>query len=106
MLFNYFILLFYPAVIFFKRKNPFIAFWISLKDTFGRKFFKNVGLFLLIMILYMIISSLMALFGKNMFIHFTLTLINFYYATFVGILVFNYYYTNFAKIGSAIDTRV
>lgn len=106
MVLNYFILMLYPAAIFFKRKNPFVAFWISLKDTFGHRFFKNLLLFLIIFTSYMIISALTAFFGKNIFVHFILTLINFYYLTFVGILVFNYYYSNFAKIGSAIDTTV
>lgn len=106
MLFNYFILMFYPAAMFFKKKNPFIAFWLSLKDTFGRKFFKNIFLFFMIFIVYMIFSALTVLFGKNIIIHFILTLINFYYMTYIAILIFNYYYSNFAKIGSNIDTTV
>lgn len=106
LLFNYFILMFYPAAIFFKAKNPFKAFFISLKDTFGHKFFKNAGLFLLIFLSYTIISACSAILGKNILIHFILTLVNFYYLTFVSILVFNYYYSNFAKIGSNIDTSV
>lgn len=106
MLFNYFILIFYPSAIFFKEKNPFKAFFISLKDIFGRKFFSNVGLFLLIFICYMVISVITALLGKNIIVHFILTLINFYYMTFIAVLVFNYYYSNFAKIGSNIDETV
>ena len=106
MLFNYFILIFYPAALFFKEKNPFKAFFISLKDTFGHKFFSNVLLFLFIFILYMTISGLTIAFGNNIFVHFVLTLLNFYFVTFAGILVFNYYYSNFVKIGSNIDTTV
>ena len=106
MIFNYFILMFYPAAIFFKRKNPFIAFWIALKDTFSYKFFKNAALFTMIFITYFIISLFMALMGNNIIIHFILTLLNFYYVTFIGVLIFNYYYSNFAKIGSNVDTTV
>jgi hypothetical protein len=106
ILFNNFILMFYPAAIFFKTKNPFKAFFVGLKDIFSRKFFKNAGLFLLIFVIYMVISIVTALFGKNIIVHFLTTLINFYYMTFVAVLVFNYYYSNFAKIGSNIDTTV
>lgn len=106
IIFNNFILMFYPAAIFFKTKNPFKAFFVSIKDIFSRKFFKNIGLFLLIFIVYMIISTVSALFGKNIIVHFFITLINFYYITFVAVLVFNYYYSNFAKIGSNIDATV
>jgi len=106
MIFNYFILMFYSPAVFFKEKNPFKAFFINIKDTFGRKIFKNIFLYVLIFITYTVLSILTALFGGNIFIHFVLTLINFYYATFVGILIFNYYYSNFAKIGSQVDAKV
>ena len=106
MMINYFIMMFYSAVLFFKEKNPLKAFWINIKDTFGRKFFKNLLLFTFICVTYFILSIVTALFGKNVFAHFILTLINFYYATFIAILVFNYYYSNFAKKGSEIDTII
>ena len=102
----YFILMLYPAVIFFKSKNPFKAFFISLKDTFGHRFFKNVGLFLFITILYMFLSVCTVILGKNIILHFIFTLLNFYYITYVGVLLCNYYYSNFIKIGSNIDTTV
>jgi hypothetical protein len=105
-IFTYFILMFYPAAVFFKSKNPFKAFFISLKDTFGHRFFKNAGLFLFITILYMLISIFTVLFGHNIVLHFVLTLVNFYFITYVGVLIFNYYYSNFIKIGSNIDTTV
>lgn len=106
MVLNYFILMLYPAVIFFKKKNPFKAFFITLKDTFGHRFFKNVGLFLFIFVIYMFISMFTVLMGKNIFLHFIITLVNFYYITFVGILLFNFYYSNYIKIGSNIDATV
>lgn len=106
MLTNYFVMMLYSAVLFFKEKNPIKAFLINIKDTFGRKFFKNLFLFIFICITYLVLSLVIALFGKNIFAHFILTLINFYYLTYIAILVFNYYYTNFAKKGSEIDTIV
>lgn len=106
MMFNYFILLFFPSAVFFKTKNPFKAFFLSLKDTFGHRFFKNLGLFMLIFIVYLIVSILIAIAGSNIFAHFVMTLVNFYYITFVTVLVFNYYYSNFAKIGSNIDEKI
>ena len=106
MVFNYFILMLYPAVVFFKEKNPFKAFFITLKDTFGHRFFKNTGMFLFIFTVYMLISIFTMLMGKNPILHFIITLVNFYYATFIGVLLFNYYYSNFMKIGSNIDATV
>ena len=106
ILFNYFILMFYNPVIFFKKKNPFIAFFISIKDLFSRKFFKNLTVFLLITVIYMFLSVLSVLFGSNIFLHFIFTLINFYFITFAIIFVFNYYYYNFARIGGTIDKTV
>lgn len=106
MIFNYFILMFYAPTMFFKRKNPFVALWLSIRDLFSARFFKNVGLFCLIFVTYMILSAFNALFGSNIIVHFILTLINFYYVTYVAILIFNYYYANFAKIGSNVDKVV
>lgn len=106
VLFSYFMLMLYPAVIFFKEKNPFKAFFISLKDTFGHRFFKNAGMFAMIFIVYIFISMCTVLLGKNIIFHFVFTLLNFYYITFVGVLLCNYYYSNFIKIGSNIDTTI
>ena len=106
MIFNYFILMLYPPVVFFKNKNPFIAFFISLKDTFGHRFLKNVCIFAVIFILYMFLSLFTVLVGNNVILHFIITLANFYYITFAGVLLFNYYYSNFIKIGSNIDMKV
>ena len=103
---GYFILMLYPTVIFFKEKNPFKAFFVCLKDTFGHRFFKNAGLFIFISFFYMIISLCTMTLGKNIIMHFIFTLLNFYYITFAGILFCNYYYSNFIKIGSNIDTTV
>ena len=103
---NYFILILYPSVILFKEKNPYKALIINLKDTFGHRVFKNVSLFLIVFILYLAVSLFTALVGKNIFAHFVLTLVNFYYMTYVGVLIFNYYYSNFIKIGSNVDTTV
>ena len=103
---GYFVLMLYPAVIFFKEKNPFKAFFISLKDTFSHRFFKNAALFIFISFVYMIISLGTVLLGKNIILHFIFTLLNFYYITYSGILLCNYYYSNFIKIGSNIDATV
>ena len=106
MIINSFILMLYPMVLFFKEKNPFKALFITFKDTFSHRFFKNTGLFIMVFVLYMFVSLCAMLAGNNVILHFIVTLINFYYATFVGVLLFNYYYSNFIKIGSNIDTTV
>ena len=104
--FNYFIIMFYAPSLFFKRKNPFISIFIAIKDLFCRHFFKNIALYVLIITSYFCLTILSALIGTNIFIHFILTLINFYYITFITILIFNYYYSNYAKVGSTIDKMV
>lgn len=100
------LLMFYSPTMFFKKKNPVMAFFISIKDLFSRKFFKNVLLFILISFSYIIISFLSALGSINIILHFIFTLLNFYYMVYIAILVFNYYYTNYVKIGGTIDETV
>ena len=106
MIINYILILFYAPTIFFKNKNPFFAFFISLKDFFSLKFLKNIGLFIFICVSYLLISGIMPIAGKNVVLYFILTLINFYYLTFITIHIFNYYYSNYAKIGSNVDEVV
>ena len=106
MFFNYFLVMFYAPSIFFKQKNPFISLFVSLKDLFCRHFFKNIALYLFISISYLCLSVISALIGSNIFIHFILTLVNFYYITFIIVLIFNYYYSNYIKIGATIDKTV
>ena len=103
---TYFLIMLYSPVLFFKEKNPFKAYFISLKDLFGRKFFKTLGLYLILFISYFILSVLTTIFGMNIVMHFVFTLINFYYLVFAGVLVFNYYYKNFIQIGGNLDERV
>ena len=99
----YFIIMFYAPVMLYKEKNPFKAFFVSLKDLFGRKFLKNVLLYLLLFISYFLLSILTAVFGMNVITHFIFTLINFYYLVFAAVLIFYYYYVNYVRIGSQID---
>jgi hypothetical protein len=106
MVINYFSILFYAPAIFFKTKNPFKGLWFALRDLFSFKFFKNIGLFLFVVITYLFISMISAFAGKNIVVYFILTLVNFYYLTYITILIFNYYYSNYAKIGSNIDKTV
>ena len=94
---TYFLIMFYPPALFYKNKNPLKAYFYSFKDLFGRKFFKNIALFLALFVSYFILSILTAIFGMNIITHFIFTLINFYYLIFIAVLVFNYYYTNFVK---------
>ena len=94
---TYFLIMFYPPALFYKNRNPLKAYFYSFKDLFGKKFFKNILLFLALFVSYFILSVLTALFGMNIITHFIFTLINFYYLIFVAVFVFNYYYTNFVK---------
>ena len=100
---TYFVIMFYSPALFFKEKNPFKALFLSLKDLFARNFFKNLGLYFILFSSYFLLSILSTVFGMNVVMHFVFTLLNFYYLVFVAVLVYNYYYTNFVKIGSNVD---
>ena len=101
-----FLIIFYSPALFFKNKNPFVAFFVQLKDLFSLEFFKNVLLFIIISISYFLVSLLGAFASMNIIFHFIFTLINFYYLVFVAVFVYNYYYKNFVEIGGNIDTRI
>lgn len=105
---GYFLFILYLPAIFFKNKNPFIAFFVSLKDLFSKKFFKTLGIYLLIFVVNFFISASSTIFGANTMIHFIMTLINFYFVTFVGVGIFYYYYNNFVqnKIGQNVDVEI
>lgn len=105
---TYFLEILYLPAMFFKNKNPFVAFWINLKDLFSRKFFKTLGIYLAIFFANFVISILAALFAGNLVLHFIMTLLNFYFVTFVAVGVFYYYNNNFIKpqLGQNIDKTV
>ena len=99
---TYFLIMFYSPALFFKEKNPFKAYFVSLKDLFSKKFFTNFGLFLILFVSYFILSIFTTLFGANVVTHFIFTLINFYYLVFIAVLVFKYYYENYVKINEIV----
>ena len=103
---SYFLLMFYPPVMFFKERNPYKALLLAIKDLFMIRFFKNVLLYIMLMVSYFILSVFTTIFGNNVFTHFVFTLINFYYLVCVVVLVFNYYYKNYIRIGANIDKTV
>ena len=53
---TYFLIMFYSPALFFKEKNPFKAYFVSLKDLFSKKFFTNFGLFLILFVSYFTLS--------------------------------------------------
>lgn len=104
--FEYFILMFYLPALYFENRNPFKAFFVSLKDLFGRRFLYNVLLYILILASYIILSVLTTFAGLNVFTHFIFTLINFYYMVYIALLVYKYYHTYFIKVGGKLDEKV
>lgn len=105
---NYYLLFLFIPALFFKNKNPFIAFFVNLKDLFSRKILKTTGVFLIIFIINFILSVLSTILSANVFAHFILTLLNFYFITFVGVGIFYYYYHEFIKslIGQNVDVEI
>ena len=106
--FSYFLIMLYLPALFYKSKNPFIALFKSLKDLFSKKFVKTLGIYLIIFILNLILSVLSAIFANSTILHFVITLLNFYFLTFISLWIFDYYYNNFVKtlIGQNIDTKI
>lgn len=105
---TYFILMFYYPALFFETKNPLKALWVSLCKLFSKKFFSNLGIYMLIFTANFFISIFSALFAGNMIMNFIMTLINFYFISLVAIGIFYYYNETFisAKLGTSVDTYV
>lgn len=105
---TYFILMFYPPALFFESKNPLIALYISICKIFSKKFFSNLGIYVLIFTANFFISIFSALFAGNVIMNFIMTLVNFYFISLVAIGIFYYYNKTFIKTapGSTIDTYI
>ena len=105
---SYFVIFLYPPVVFFKNKNPFIAFFISIKDLFNKKFFKTVGVFLLILICNSAISVISVITASNLVLGLLSTLAGFYVLTASAVGTFYYYYTELMNLhlGQNVDVKV
>ena len=105
---GYFSLMLYFPAMFFKNKNPIIAFYISLKNLFSKHILKTAGIFLLIYVINFFISVLSALRAKLAIMHFIITLANFYFITVASIGIFYYYNTTFVEnqIGKNVDIKI
>lgn len=105
---TYFLLMLYLPALFFKSKNPFKAFFLSLKDLFSKNFPSCLGLYLLIFVLNFIISIFAAVFAGNVITNFIMTLINFYFICAASVGVFYFYNEKFVKtqIGKNIDVKI
>ena len=105
---SYFLMFLYIPVLFFKTKNPFLAFWTALRDLFNKKFFKALSLYLFIFILNGIISLFSVLLSGNIITNFIMTLLNFYFMTVVAVGVFHYYHKNYIlpQIGQNVDVEI
>ncbi len=105
-LFCSFMFMFYSPAVIYKTKNPFKAIFVALKDLFSHRFFKNVLLFIILFTSYTVLAIIGGLLNFNLFLQFVVNLVSFYYAVFVAVFIYNYYYSNFVKIGSNIDVNV
>lgn len=105
---TYFVQIFYFPAIFYKNRNPFIAMFIGFKDLFSRKFFKTLLISVIILITYLFLSTLLALSGKSIILHFIATLLNFYFLIILSVGIFYYYNTHFvnSNIGQNIDVKI
>jgi magnesium-transporting ATPase (P-type) len=100
-------ILYFPAI-FYKEKNPYKAILVFIKDLFSKKFFKTLGVYLLICVANFIISILSTIFAGNQLIHFFITLVNFYFVALATVGVFYYYQNNFVslRLGQNVDIQV
>lgn len=108
LMFLYFILFLYPPALMFKNKNPFIAFFVSLKDLFSKKLFKTVGVFLLILICNSVISVISVVTASNVILGLLSTLAGFYVLTASAVGLFYYYNKNFVNnhLGQNVDVKI
>lgn len=104
----YYLFILYIPTLFYKTKNPFKAFFISLKDLFSKHIITTTAIFLLIFTINFFISIFSVLFNGIMIMHFIMTLLNFYFITIVAVGVFYYYNETFIQpfIGQNIDELV
>ena len=104
----YFLMMFYFPALFYETKNPFKAFFKSLRNLLGKKLLSNFGIYLLIFGINSLISIFSALVSNNTILSFILTLINFYFICCVVIGIFYYYNKNFVNkhLGNTIDTYI
>ncbi len=105
---SYFLVILYLPTIFLTEKNPYKSIIISLRNLFSKKFFKTLGIYVMIFAANFIISVLSAIFGAHTFANFILTLLNFYFLTLVSVGVFKYYQDNFSttKLGQNVDVKI
>ena len=108
ILLTYFLTFLYMPALFFKNKNPFKAFFISLKDLVSKKIINTFLIFILIIAVNCIISVLTTIFNTSPILYFILTLLNFYFITIATVGIFYYYYQTFVKplIGQNIDLKI
>lgn len=108
MIMSSFLMFLYVPAMFFSTKNPFKGLYLSIRYIFGKRFFKILGLFLIIFSANFVISILSAILAGNVITNFVMTLVNFYFICWVSIAVFHYYYNNFVniKLGQIIDTTI
>ena len=104
----YLLMFLYIPALFFKTKNPIMAFLIGIKDLFNKKFFKTLFMYILIFTLNGLISLLTVIFSGNIITSFITTLLNFYFITVVAVGVFHYYYNSYIlpQIGQNIDLKI
>ncbi len=105
---SYLLTFLYLPALFFKNSNPFVAFFISLKNLFSKKILKTTGLFLLIFFANTVISVLSVVFNSNALLEFICTLAAFYILTASAVGLFKYYNDNFTEshLGQNIDIEV
>lgn len=104
----YFLIFLYIPALFFSSKNPLKAYWISLKNTFSKKFFNTLGIFVTMFIINFILTILSALFAGGTIPHFIITLANFYFLTLAAIWLFQYYHKSFIEeqLGKNFDETI
>lgn len=108
MIMSSFLMFFYMPALFFSTKNPFKGLYLSIRYIFGKRFFKILGLFLIIFFANFVISILSAILAGNVITNFVMTLVNFYFICWVSIAVFSYYdkYALQSHLGNTVDTYI
>ena len=94
--FTSYIIMFWTPEIIYRTPNPLMAFILAVKKLF-KKPLKSFGFFVIINILNFLLSLLVTLTAKILFLYYFLSVFYLYFIVYVIVLIFSYYEGEFIK---------
>ena len=94
--FTSYIIMFWAPEIIYRTPNPLMALIVAIKKLF-KKPLKSFGFFVIINILNFLLSLLVTLTAKILFLYYFLSVFYLYFIVYVVVLIFSYYEGEFIK---------